>query len=136
MLTIMEKVDELQKLPFFQAVRSESLARVAAVAREVCYEAGQALYNESQAAQSMFVIIEGEVALTRGGRQFATVACHELAGALAMLSAQQHHEAAVALRPACALVIDEQDFYDTVADDFNLARGVMRALARGATGHG
>lgn len=134
MLTVMEKVDELQKLGFFQAVRSESLAQLAMVARESSYEAGQVLYGENQAAESLFVIVEGELALSRNGQACGKVGCHELTGALPMLAGQQHQETAIATVPTRALVIDEQAFYDTVADDFNFTRGVMRALARSASG--
>ncbi len=134
MLTVMEKVDELQKLDFFQSVRSESLAQLAAVAREADYEPGQVLYGENQPAESMFVLVEGEVAFSRGGQQCGSAGAHELTGALAMLAGRQHRETATAAVATRALAIDEQDFMDTVAEDFNFTRGVLRALARAAAG--
>jgi CRP-like cAMP-binding protein len=133
MLTVIEKVDELQKLAFFEAVRTESLAQLAAVAHESNYEAGQLLYAESQPAESMFVVLDGEIELTRNGQPCAKIGPHELTGALPMLSGQPHPETATAATNTRALVIDEQDFFDTVADDFNFTRGVMRALARFAS---
>lgn len=134
MLTVMEKVDELQKLDFFQAVRSESLAQLAAVARETAYDPGQVLYGEDQPAESMFVIVEGELAFSRRGQPCGSMGAHGLTGALAMLAGRQHHETATAAVATRVLAIDEQDFMDTVADDFNFTRGVMRALARAAAG--
>lgn len=134
MLTVMERVDELQKLDFFQAVRSESLAQLAAVARETAYEPGQVLYGQDQPAESMFVVVEGEVAFSRRGQPCGSAGAHELTGVLAMLAGRQHRETATAVVPTRALAIDEQDFMDTVADDFSFTRGVLRALARAAAG--
>ena len=43
-------------------------------------------------------------------------------------------ESAVASQPVRALRIEQQDFYDAMAEDFHLTRGVLRALVGMAVG--
>ena len=134
MLTVLEKVAVLQKAPVFADVPTESLARVAAVCVEASYAAGEALYRENEAADRMFVILEGAAAVTRHGRRPLQLGPGKVLGALAMLAGTSQPDSALATQPSRALLIDRQDFYDLMADDFNLTQGLLRMLARKAAG--
>lgn len=130
MLTVLEKVDLLQKVPMFHGVRTESLARVAALAQEVSFEARQMLFSENEAADTMFLLLEGEIALMSNEQQNHTVGANQLVGALALLAGEPRPATAVAVKPSRALQIDQQEFYEAMAEDFNITRGVLRALVR------
>ena len=132
MLTVLEKVNILQRVPFFQEVPTESLARLAALAQEVRYEAGSLLYRENDAADSMFTLMEGEVVLLRNGQETEKLAPPSEVGALAMLADQSQPDSARTTQPTLALQLDQQEFYAAMAEDFNLTRGILRALARSA----
>lgn len=127
-MTVLEKVEVLQKLPIFQGVRTESLARVAALAQEVSYQPNQQLYRENEAADSMFVLLDGEVSLSKNGRESGRIGAENLVGARALLAADTQPDSAVATAPTQALQIDQQDFFDAMAEDFNITRGILRAL--------
>jgi CRP-like cAMP-binding protein len=133
MLTILEKVDMLRKAPLFHAVPTESLARVAAIAQEVSFEPRQPLFSENDAADSMFVLLEGEVALLRDGREAERRSPFQVVGARALLAADPQPLSALTTGLLRALRIDKQDFYDAMAEDFNLTRGILRALVGMAT---
>jgi len=132
MLTTIEKVNVLQKAPVFAGVRTESLARVAAIAREVSCDARQPLFRENDAADTMFLILEGRVALARDGKEPQEVGAGELLGAMPLLAGESHAQSAVATQSVRALQIEQQDLYDAMAEDFNITRGVLRALVHGA----
>ena len=132
MLTILEKVSFLQKVPLFHHVRTESLTRVASLAQEVSYAEREALFRENDAADSMFVLLDGEVALVRDGRETQKLAAPEVVGALPLLASESQPESALATRPTRALQIDQQDFFDAMAEDFHITRGILRALVRPA----
>jgi len=55
-------------------------------------------------------------------------------GALSLLAGALQPESAVASQPVRALRIEQQDFYDAMAEDFHLTRGVLRALVGMAVG--
>ncbi len=136
MLTLLEKVNLLQKASIFNTVRTESLARVAAVAEEASYGARQLLFRENDAADTMFVLLEGEVALLREGKETRKLGPHQVVGALALLAGRSQPESAMATQPVRALRIDQQDFYDVMAEDFTVTRGILRSLVGLAAGGG
>lgn len=129
-MTVLEKVEVLQKLPIFQGVRTESLARVAALAQEVSFDARQQLFRENEAADSMFVVLSGEVNLSRDGRDAQKAGADQLVGAHALLAADTQPETATAITAIQALQIDQQDFFDAMSEDFNITRGILRALVK------
>ncbi|HKS95932.1 MAG TPA: cyclic nucleotide-binding domain-containing protein [Terriglobia bacterium] len=131
MLTTIEKVNVLQKARVFAGVRTESLARVATIAREVSCDARQLLFRENDAADTMFLILEGRVTLAGDGKTPQEMGPGELLGALPLLAGESHVQSATAAQPVRALQIEQQDLYDAMAEDFNITRGVLRALVHG-----
>ena len=129
MLTILEKADLLQSVEIFRDIRTQSLARVAAIAEEVHFEAHQRLFMENEAADAMFVILAGEVALTRGGIEERKLTESQIAGALALVANQPQAETAAATQMVHALRISQQDLFDAMTEDFGITRGILRSLA-------
>ena len=128
MLTVLEKVDLLQHAEIFREVRTESLARIASIAQEVGFQPLQPLYNENEAVDAMFVLLEGEVMLTRSGRGEHKAGEFQVTGASAVLAEQVQTETARASKPTRALRISQQDLYDAMAEDINITKGILRAL--------
>ncbi len=112
----------------------QRLARLAAIAQEVDYQPRQALNNDNEAADSKFVLLDGEVVLLRLGQEGKKLGPGQLAGLLAFLASDSEPESAIATQPVCALRLDQEDFYDAMAEDFNLTRGILRAVVRWAAG--
>jgi len=136
MLTVMEKVALLQSVDPFRAVPTQSLARLAAIAQEIEYEPRQTLYNDNEAADSMFVVLQGEVVLLRLGKEGKKLGPGQVVGLLAFLAGDAEPESALTTQPVRVLRLDQEDFYDAMAEDFNLTRGILRAVVRLATGAG
>jgi CRP-like cAMP-binding protein len=134
MLTILEKADLLQSVEIFCDVRTQSLARVAAIAQEAHFEARQRLFSENEAADALYVILAGEVTLTRGGIEQRKLAKSQIAGALALVANQPQAETAAASQTVHALRIGQQDLFDAMTEDFGITRGVLRSLAGKAAG--
>ena len=128
MLTVLEKADLLQNVEIFRAVRTESLARIAAIAQELTFEASRIIYRENEAPDAMFALLEGEVVLVRAGEEEQKLGEFQTAGAWALLAERPHSETARTTRPTHALSIDQQDLFDVMAEDFHVTRGILRAL--------
>jgi putative ABC transport system ATP-binding protein len=136
MLTILEKADLLQSAELFSEVRTQSLARVAAISSEVCFEARQRLFSENDAPDALFLFLEGEVILTRNGTVERKLSRFHAAGALAVLANKPQMETVVATQPVRALRIGQEALFDAMAEDFNITRGILRALVAMASGRG
>ncbi len=129
MLTILEKADLLQNVEIFCDIRTQSLARVASIAQEVHFEPHQRLFSENEAADAMFVVLAGEVSLTRGGIEERKLAKSQVAGAWALLADQPQAETAAASQAVDALRISQHELFDAMTEDFGVTRGILRALA-------
>ena len=129
MLTILEKADLLQSAELFGEVRTQSLARVAAISAEVSFDARQRLFSENDPPDVLFVVLEGEVTLTRNGTVERKLSKFHSPGALAVLANQPQMETATAGQTVRALRIGQEALFDAMAEDFNITRGILRALA-------
>ncbi len=134
MLTLLEKVSLLQTAPPFQGIRTESLARVAAIAHEATFEPRHTLVRESDNPDTMFVILEGEVAVMQDGQERKKIKPYEVAGIMPLLASEPYSSSAVAAQAVRALRIDQQDFFDVLAEDFGVTRGILKALVDLAAG--
>ena len=76
----------------------------------------------------MFVLLEGEVALLRNGQPTQKMSPHHTVGVLGLLAGDPHSESAMAIQPIRALQIEQQEFYDAMAEGFNTTRAIMQAL--------
>ena len=134
MLTVLEKVDLLRKAAMFRCISTAGLARVAAIANEVTFAPSQSVYQEDTPADSMFFLLDGEVELARSERRLQMAGTGQVLGALGLLGGGTYTESALALQATHALHIERQDFFDAMAEDFSVTRGVLKALASMATG--
>ncbi len=128
MTTVLENVDLLRKAAIFQEISTQSLVRVAAITSELRWVPQQVLYQEDSPAESMFLLLEGEVEL-RSAKMAQRRGENQVIGALAALGGGTHTESAVATQATRALRIDMEDFFDAMAEDFNVTRGILKALA-------
>jgi CRP-like cAMP-binding protein len=53
---------------------------------------------------------------------------YHVVGALGCLAGDPRSESAMAIQPTRALQIDQQEFFDAMAEDFNITRTIMQAL--------
>jgi CRP-like cAMP-binding protein len=130
MLTILEKADLLHEAELFCHVRTRSLARIAAIAEELGCEPRQKLFSEHENPDVLFVILEGEIAVSRNGSAERSLKRFQCAGAMAVLGNHPQAETAVTSTPTRVLRIDQESLFDAMAEDFNITRGILQALVR------
>lgn len=130
MLTVVEKVMLLQAVDVFSEVSTEELAYLAAIAQEIEHPPGFRIYSESDPSDAMYIVLDGEVRLHRGDTE-VTVATSETAfGTWALFDDELRVMSATARGPTRLLRIDKEDFYDLLADNVNITRGVLKAIVR------
>jgi len=130
MLTVMEKVDLLQNAGLFRDIRTQSLSSIAAAAQEIDFRPRELLYTEGEAADALYVLLEGEVTAASGGGPEKRLGQFEVAGALSLLADIPRGETARATVPTRALRLLQPDLQDLLAEDPHLTRGILRALVR------
>ncbi len=130
MLTIVERVILLQEVDAFEDVPTDCLSRIAAAAEELEYSKGEALFKEGEPACSMFLVVEGRVRVVKGAEEVMTAGPGEALGAWSLFGDERRLATATAEKASLLLRIGREDFLDVLADDVNVAQGLLLSLVR------
>src|SRR6266487_4242236 len=79
------KVEALRHATLFEGLSRKQLVQLARVSEDLEVPAGKVLCKEGEVGQEFFVIIDGEVEVTKNGKRVATRAAGEFFGEIALL---------------------------------------------------
>ncbi|MBD3222133.1 cyclic nucleotide-binding domain-containing protein [bacterium] len=130
MLTTIEKAILLQRVEQFDTVDTEQLAAIAAIAEELEFAAGDAIYRAGDVGDAMYLVVDGEVSLRRGEQEIVRAAAGEAFGTWALFEVEARMVTAEAVDACRVLRIDREDFADLMAEDVVVAQGLLRSIAR------
>lgn len=130
MLTTIEKVLFLQEIDIFEFTTTEDLSHIAAITEEVEYEADSIIFKEEEISDSMYLVVEGKVKLTRDGQEVMTASKKEVFGAWALFDDEPRVVTATALENTQLLRIDKEEFVDLLADHVAITQSVLKTMAK------
>lgn len=130
MHSIVERVILLQGVDVFEGVATEQLSYVASVANEVTRGAGSVLFRAGEPPEAMYVVIEGEVRLTRGEQVVTVAGPGDAFGTWSLLDDEPQVVDATATTEVTLLRVDRVDFVDLLADNVELTRAVLKGIVQ------
>jgi putative ABC transport system ATP-binding protein len=130
MLTTIEKAILLEGVDHFDAVDSEHLAAIATIAEEVTAAEDEVIYRAGDPGDAMYLVVDGQVSLQRGGAEITRAESPQAFGAWALFEAESRMVDAVAAVPCRLLRIDREDFADLMAEDVDVAQSLLQSVAR------
>jgi len=134
MLTVVEKVIFLQDVDIFSEVPTEQLAYLAAIAEEETFAQGEAIYQEQDHADAMYLVVEGRVRLHRGSLEITVAGPGDTFGTWALFDEEPRVSAATSLEDSQILRLNKEDFIDLLADNVSITQGVLKALVNRVRG--
>lgn len=130
MLTTIEKVLLLQDVDIFEHTSTEDLSHIAAIAEEIEYQADDVIFKEEEISDSMYVVIEGKVRLTRGQNEIMVAEKMQAFGTWALFDDEPRVATATALETSQLLRIDKEEFIDLLADHVAITQSVLKTMAK------
>jgi CRP/FNR family transcriptional regulator, cyclic AMP receptor protein len=124
------KVEALRRAPLFEGLSRKELVQLARVSEDLEVPPGKVLCKEGEAGQEFFVIIDGEVEVTRHAKRMATRAGGEFVGEIALLEQIPRMATVTAKTPLRLFVLTRRDFRRLVDENPSVEGKVLRALAR------
>jgi CRP/FNR family transcriptional regulator, cyclic AMP receptor protein len=124
------KVQALRRAPLFDGLSKKELTELARVSEDVELEAGKTLVKEGDVGHEFFVIVEGEVRITRKGRRLAIRGSGDFVGEIALLEDIPRTATVTAETPVRCFVLTRRDFRHLLNENPAIERKVLRALAR------
>lgn len=123
------KVDAIARVPLFAGLSKKELGQVASIADEIDLPAGKLLIREGERGREFFVLLEGEVEVTRQAEKLATRGSGDFFGEIALVSRLPRTATVKTSKPARALVIRDVDFRAVLRKTPAIAVKVLEALA-------
>jgi CRP/FNR family cyclic AMP-dependent transcriptional regulator len=123
------KLDLLKRVPLFEQCSKKDLQSIAQIADEIDLRAGKVLIEEGERGREFFVIVDGEIEVTRKGRSVAKLGPGSFVGEMALLSKIPRTATVTALTELDVLVITDRAFLELLNRMPDLWLKVARALA-------
>ena len=122
------KADALGRCPFFAALSRGELRELAKVTEDMEVEEGKSLTREGAAGSEFFVIVDGEVAVTKDGSEIRTMGEGDFFGEISLLEDRPRTATVIAKTPLRFFVLTRQNFRALLAQQPELEEKVTGAL--------
>lgn len=126
-LALIETVVFLQSVDLFAHCRAEEILRIAAIARERRFAAGEELFTAGDPADELYCIVRGRVKIDGDEREagpLQTVGVHEI------LSGHLRTAGARSATDTLALAISAEDLFDLLANNVEIVKSLFRHLVQ------
>ncbi|MGQ4807653.1 hypothetical protein NKDENANG_01008 [Candidatus Entotheonellaceae bacterium PAL068K] len=130
MFLTIEKVMILKSVPIFSETPDEVLAEVAAILDDIEYPAGETIFEKGEMGSCMYIIVNGKVRVHDGEHTLTHLGERELFGELAVLDPEPRSASVTAIEPTLLFRLEQEAFYELMADRTEVARGIIRVLCR------
>src|SRR3954469_5838253 len=124
------KIAALARAPLFRELSKNELAQVARLADDLEVPAGKVLTREGDFGHEFFVLVDGEVEFTRGGRTLRPDGAAQVFGEIPRTERPRRMAAVTAKTDARLFVLAEREFHTLLDENPRLERKVLLALAR------
>jgi CRP/FNR family transcriptional regulator, cyclic AMP receptor protein len=95
----------------------------------VTYKAGQVVFNQGDEAEEMYVVLQGAIDITVGGKPVGTAEPGETFGEMALIDRSRRSGTAVAKTDCRVVPIDRRRFLFMVTETPNFALQLMGTMA-------
>ena len=124
------KAEALGRAPLFEGLSKKDLVALARVCEDVEVEEGTLLCAEGRFGSEFFVIVEGEVEVTKGSKRIGVCGPGEFFGEIALVENVRRMADVRATTPLRVYVLTRQSFLRLLDDNRDVERKVLRALVR------
>jgi CRP-like cAMP-binding protein len=128
-LATIEKVLFLKSVQLFDQIPAEQLVKVAQIAEEVVFEAGEAFIKQGEPGDCLYIVVEGAAVISlNGGGVVGQIGAKQVIGEMAILSGEPRNATCTAKDPLLALKIGRRDFWILLEERVEIAMGVIKTL--------
>ena len=107
---------DLRRVPVFEALTKRQLERVDSLLTPISFRDGDVLCHEGRLGREAFVILSGEVEVSRGADHIATLGAGALVGEQALLGEGRRNATVTAAGDVLALVMSSQEFASVLSE--------------------
>jgi serine/threonine protein phosphatase PrpC len=125
---IMGRIEELRSVALLESATTRELRLVASVVEPREVKSGKLLFREGQAGSELFLLLSGEVVITRNGLHLTTLGPGASFGEMALLDAPVRSASALVTQQARMLVMPRHRFEQLLREDDGVAQRLLWGL--------
>ncbi len=122
------ELEALRRVPFFEELTPEDLARIAKIGERRRYQAGSAIVTKDEGGGGLFVILEGTAQVETGGR-LHTLGPGTFFGEMALLARRPRSATVTAAEPVEVLAIEAMYFRPFLIKNPSVAVTILEGVA-------
>jgi CRP-like cAMP-binding protein len=124
-----QKLQVLAGVPLFAGLPGRELEEIGRLCDEVSLKAGHVIAREGTSGSEFFVILDGTVAVTKGGEHLRDMGRGDFFGELALLGHVPRTASVTCTTDGEFLVLGRREFSQLLADYPSIQGAVLQALA-------
>jgi potassium-dependent mechanosensitive channel len=130
-LTNLQKAELLQELEPFSEASVEDLYRLAAIAQEVEFAAGQIIYHQDDFGDAFYLIVQGRMeCYSESAGKRDVLAAGEAVGLASVLTRENRTMSAQTLEDTFALAIGAEDFYNLLSCNVEITVSLIKYFVK------
>ena len=122
------KVKALSRAPLFEGLSRNELEELAKVTEDLEDEPGKVLCREGETAREFFVIVDGDVTVTKGGDEIRTLSSGDFFGEIGLLEDVPRTATVTAKTPDRYFVLTRRSFRTLLDQQPEIESKVMRTF--------
>ena len=131
--TVLNRVEivlHLRSLDLFARLTTRQLSEIAAVVHEEVHTPGTAIVREGEFGDCMYLILSGEVLISREGQYTVTTKAGELFGEMSLFDGETRLATVTAVRRTRLLRLDRHALFELMDEEPAIAIGICQTLSR------
>ena len=128
MFTILEKTILLKTVDLFQDIPGELLSQVSQISKAKNYDNGETIFRDGDVGDSMFIVLEGKISITKGDKEIALLEKGASLGEMALLDNENRSANAIAKEDSILLKINQDVFYELMESNADIMKQIIKLL--------
>ena len=127
--TTSSKMDRLRTIWMFSECSKRELALLERACDEASAAAGAVICEEGRAGRELYLIVEGEAKVEKGGKEVARLGVGNHFGELSLLDQQPRSASVVALTPMRLIVLPAREFSSVLEEIPSMAIRLLETMS-------
>ncbi len=129
-MLIIEKILLLKNSDIFKVCKEVDLIDIASICTEKHFSKGITIFKKDDPGNCMYFIHSGQVSIHDRDHELAVLSDNEIFGELSLLDSEPRSASATTITDCILLKIEQELFYDVIATNSDILKGIMRTLCR------
>lgn len=129
-MLIIEKILLLKNSDIFHNCSEVDLMDIASICIENQIDKDVTIFSKGDVGNCMYFIYTGVISIHDGDHQIANLSENEIFGELSLLDSESRSASATTMTDCILLKIEQEPFYDVVATNSDILKGIMRTICK------